>query len=155
MANGDGVADMPEVHIFADGACSGNPGPGGWGTVLKYPAMGLEKQMSGGEPETTNNRMELTAVIEGLRALKKPCRVVVTTDSRYIVDAFQKRWLENWRRNGWRTASKQPVKNEELWRALMDAMAPHVVSWQWIRGHNGHVENEKADRLAVQARQSL
>ncbi len=143
---------MDEVHIYADGACSGNPGPGGWGTVLKCPSLGLEKRMSGAEADTTNNRMELTAVIMGLCALRKPCRVVVTTDSRYVVDAFEKRWLENWVRNGWRTASKQPVKNEDLWRSLMAAAQPHRVRWQWIRGHAGHPENEQADRLAVEAR---
>jgi ribonuclease HI len=146
---------MDEVFIFADGACSGNPGPGGWGTILKCPALSIEKRMSGAEPGTTNNRMELTAVIAGLSALKKPCRVVVTTDSRYVVDAFEKRWLANWERNGWRTASKQPVKNEDLWRKLKSAMEGHAVSWKWIRGHNGHPENEEADRLAVEARLAL
>lgn len=145
----------PEVAIFADGACSGNPGPGGWGTVLKCPALGLEKRMSGAEKDTTNNRMELTAVIEGLKALKVPCDVVVTTDSRYIVDAFEKRWLSGWQKNGWRTASKQPVKNIELWKALLAAASGHSVRWQWIRGHNGHPENELADSLAVEARLRL
>ncbi len=146
---------MDEVYIYADGACSGNPGPGGWGAILKCPALNLEKRMSGAEPNTTNNRMELTAVIQGLSVLKKPCKVVVTTDSRYVVDAFEKRWLANWMKNGWRTASKQPVKNEDLWRRLMDAMSPHSVAWRWIRGHNGHPENEEADRLAVEARTAL
>lgn len=145
----------PVVHIFADGACSGNPGPGGWGAVLKCPELNLEKRLSGAEKNTTNNRMELTAVIQGLRSLKVPCDVVVTTDSRYVVDAFQKNWLANWQRNGWRTASKQAVKNEELWRNLLAAAAPHTVSWQWIRGHNGHPENELADGLAVAARLEL
>lgn len=145
----------PEIQIYADGACSGNPGPGGWGTVLKCPELGIEKHLSGCEANSTNNRMELTAVIQGLLALKKPCRVVVTTDSRYVVDAFQKRWLDNWQRNGWRTASKQPVKNEELWRSLLAAVRPHSVRWQWIRGHAGHPENELADSLAVSARLSL
>lgn len=146
---------MDEVFLYADGACSGNPGPGGWGAILLCPALSLEKRLSGAEAETTNNRMELTAVIAGLGALKKPCRVVVTTDSRYVVDAFAKGWLANWERNGWRTASKQPVKNEDLWRRLRGAMAPHAVSWQWIRGHNGHPENEAADALAVEARTAL
>lgn len=145
----------PEVHIYADGACSGNPGPGGWGAVLKCPELDKEKNMSGAERATTNNRMELTAVIEGLSALRKPCRVVVTTDSRYVVDAFRQGWLANWMKNGWRTASKQPVKNEDLWRKLMEAMRPHQVRWEWIRGHAGHPGNELADRLAVEARMSL
>lgn len=143
------------VQLFADGACSGNPGPGGWGAVLKCPELNIEKHLAGAEKNTTNNRMELTGVIRGLLALKTPCDVVVTTDSRYIVDAFEKRWLANWQRNGWRTASKQPVKNEELWRELLAAMQPHKVSWQWIRGHNGHPENELADSLAVAARLEL
>ena len=147
--------EVQEVHIFADGACSGNPGPGGWGAVLKCPGLDLEKRFSGAEAETTNNRMELTAVIRGLLALRRPCRVVVTTDSRYVVDAFGKGWLRNWQKNGWRTAAKQPVKNEDLWRELMAAAAPHQVSWQWIRGHAGHAENELADRLAVEARLAL
>lgn len=147
--------DGPEVYIFADGACSGNPGPGGWGAVLKCPALKVEKHLSGAEAKTTNNRMELTAVIQGLRALNKPCPVVVTTDSRYVVDAFQKGWLANWQRNGWRTASKQPVKNEDLWRELMTVAWPHQVRWEWIRGHAGHPENEMADRLAVEARLAL
>ncbi len=144
-----------EVLLFADGACSGNPGPGGWGAILKCPALGLEKRLSGAEAETTNNRMELTAVIGGLSALKKSCRVVVVTDSRYVVDAFEKKWIANWLKNGWRTASKQPVKNEDLWRRLLEASAPHVVAWRWIRGHAGHPENEEADALAVAARTAL
>ncbi len=145
----------PEVHLYADGACSGNPGPGGWGTILKCPALNLEKQLSGAEGDTTNNRMELTAVIEGLKALRTPCRVTVTTDSRYVVDAFEKRWLVNWQKNGWRTASKQPVKNVDLWQALLEAARPHRVGWRWIRGHAGHPENERADSLAVAARLAL
>lgn len=146
---------IPHVQIFADGACSGNPGPGGWGAVLRCPAMNIEKRMSGAEKDTTNNRMELTAVIQALKALKMPCRVDIATDSRYIVDAFQKKWLTGWQRNGWRTASKQPVKNIELWKELLAASAPHTVSWNWIRGHNGHPENELADSLAVAARLTL
>lgn len=147
--------NVPEVEIFADGACSGNPGPGGWGTVLRCPSMEMQKQLSGAEKATTNNRMELTAVIEGLRALRIPCKVVVTTDSRYVVDAFAKGWLKNWQRNGWRTASKQAVKNEDLWRELLLVQKPHQVRWQWIKGHAGHPENELADRLAVEARLAL
>lgn len=122
---------------------------------MKCAALGIEKRLSGAEPNTTNNRMELTAVIQGLRALKMPCDVVVTTDSRYIVDAFQKKWLVSWQRNGWKTASKQPVKNIELWKDLLEAAASHRVAWQWIRGHNGHPENELADQLAVAARLAL
>ncbi len=144
-----------EVFLYADGACSGNPGPGGWGAVLKCPARNLEKRLSGAEAGTTNNRMELTAVIRGLSVLKKPCRVTVVTDSRYVVDAFEKGWIANWLKNGWRTASKQPVKNEDLWRSLMAAAAEHSVRWRWIRGHAGHPENEEADSLAVAARTAL
>lgn len=155
MTKMDQGSQDPEVHIFADGACSGNPGPGGWGAVLKCPELNMEKRLSGGEAATTNNRMELTAVIQGLSVLRRPCRVVVTTDSRYVVDAFQKGWLVNWQRNGWRTASKQPVKNEDLWRRLMEAMRPHKVRWEWIRGHADHPENELADGLAVAARMAL
>lgn len=148
--------DQPtEVHIFADGACSGNPGPGGWGAILRCPGTDMEKELSGAEESTTNNRMELTAVIEALGALKRPCKVTVTTDSRYVVDAFRARWINNWQKNGWKTAGKQPVKNEDLWRRLLDAVKPHQVTWQWIRGHAGHEENERADRLAVAARQAL
>ncbi|MCC8190403.1 MAG: ribonuclease HI [Planctomycetes bacterium] len=143
------------IHIYADGACSGNPGPGGWGAILICPGLGREKELSGAERSTTNNRMEMTAAIEALCALKRPCRVTITTDSRYLVDAFEKGWLEKWRGNGWRTAGKQPVKNEDLWRRLLEAMRPHRVEWKWIRGHAGHPENERADRLAVAARQEL
>lgn len=156
-SQGDDVnaGGRPLVQLFSDGACSGNPGPGGWGSVLKCPSMNIEKRMSGAERNTTNNRMELTGVIQGLKALKMPCDVVITTDSRYIVDAFQKNWLSGWQKNGWRTASKQPVKNIELWKELLAAIAPHRVSWNWIRGHNGHPENELADSLAVAARLTL
>ena len=145
----------PEVFIYADGACSGNPGPGGWGAILKCPSQKIEKRLSGAEPNTTNNRMELTGVIQALLALKTPCRVTVVTDSRYVIDAFKAGWLNNWLRNGWKTASKQPVKNSDLWRELMQAMEQHQVEWEWIRGHAGHVENELADSLAVEARQRL
>ncbi len=145
----------PTVFLYADGACSGNPGPGGWGAILKCPAQNLEKHLSGGEAATTNNRMELTAVIEGLSALKTPCQVTITTDSKYVVDAFKAGWLKNWLRNGWKTANKQPVKNSDLWQRLLQVMEPHTVVWEWIRGHAGHVENEMADRLAVEARKNL
>jgi ribonuclease HI len=142
-----------EVHLYTDGACSGNPGPGGWGAVLLAgapPAM-KEKTLSGGSPATTNNRMELTAVIEALRALKRPCDVVVHTDSQYIANAFRQRWLEKWQANGWRTAGKKPVKNKDLWMDLLEAAGPHAVRWEWLRGHAGHPRNEQADRLAVEA----
>ena len=135
----------PRVDIFTDGACSGNPGPGGWAAILR--AGKHEKELSGGEAATTNNRMELMAVIRALEALKQPSGVVVHTDSRYVMDGATK-WMKNWKKNGWKTADKKPVKNEELWRALEDAAARHVVSWRWIEGHAGHAENERADALA-------
>ena len=133
------------IELFTDGACSGNPGPGGWGAILRVGDH--EKDMSGGEPATTNNRMELMAVIEGLNALKKPSAVTVFTDSRYVMDGAMT-WLANWKKRGWKTADKKPVKNEDLWRALDDAMARHTLKWEWVRGHTGHVENERADALA-------
>jgi ribonuclease HI len=133
------------VEIFTDGACSGNPGPGGWGAILRLGAH--EKELSGGDPATTNNRMELMAAIEGLNALKKPSAVTVHTDSRYVMDGAMT-WLKNWKTRGWKTADKKPVKNEDLWRALDDAMARHQITWKWVRGHAGHVENERADALA-------
>ncbi|MGC9953438.1 MAG: ribonuclease HI [Rhizomicrobium sp.] len=135
----------PRVNIFTDGACSGNPGPGGWAAILRSGKH--EKELSGGDPATTNNRMELTAVIRALEALKQPSAAVVHTDSRYVMDGATK-WLERWKANGWRTADKKPVKNEELWRALEDASARHAVSWRWVAGHAGHAENERADVLA-------
>ena len=133
------------IALFTDGACSGNPGPGGWGAILR--TDGHEKELSGGEAATTNNRMELMAVIEGLNALKKPSAVTVFTDSRYVMDGAMT-WLANWKKRGWKTADKKPVKNEDLWRALDDAMARHTLKWEWVRGHTGHVENERADALA-------
>jgi len=133
------------IELFTDGACSGNPGPGGWGAILRVGDH--EKELSGGEPATTNNRMELMAVIEGLNALKKPSAVTVFTDSRYVMDGAMS-WLANWKKRGWKTADKKPVKNEDLWRALDDAMARHTLKWEWVRGHTGHVENERADALA-------
>ncbi len=136
---------MPEVEIFTDGACSGNPGPGGWGAILRAGAH--EREISGGERETTNNRMELTAAIKALETLKKPSNVVLHTDSRYLLDGVTK-WLKRWKANGWKTADKKPVKNEDLWRTLESAAATHEVHWRWVRGHNDHVENERADRLA-------
>jgi ribonuclease HI len=133
------------IEIFTDGACSGNPGPGGWGAILR--TDGHEKELSGGERATTNNRMELMAAIKAFEALKTPSEVTIHTDSRYVMDGVTK-WIFNWKKNGWRTADKKPVKNEDLWRALDAAVAPHKVKWNWVRGHNGHVENERVDALA-------
>ena len=137
--------DLPEVEIFTDGACKGNPGPGGWGAILR--SNGKERELSGGEAPTTNNRMELMAAIEALNALKKPCRVQLYTDSNYVRDGITK-WIHGWRRNGWKTADKKPVKNAELWQALLEASAPHRIDWHWVKGHAGHPENERADALA-------
>ena len=142
----------PQVEIFTDGACSGNPGPGGWGAILRY--RGVEKELSGGDPATTNNRMELLAVIEGLNALKKPCPVAVYTDSQYVQKGISE-WLENWKRRGWKTADKKPVKNEDLWRRLDDAARRHNVAWHWVKGHAGHPENERADALARHGLQTI
>ena len=136
------------VEIFTDGACSGNPGPGGWGAVLRY--KGVEKELSGGAPETTNNRMELMAAIAALEALKRPSRVALTTDSTYVRDGITK-WIHAWKKRGWKTADKKPVKNLDLWQRLEAAAERHEVAWHWIRGHDGHPENEWADRLARDA----
>ncbi|ERS13939.1 RNaseH ribonuclease [Alcanivorax sp. PN-3] len=133
------------MEIFTDGACRGNPGPGGWGALLRHGEH--EKELFGGEPLTTNNRMELMAAIVALETLKSPCRVVLTTDSQYVRQGITE-WMANWKRRGWRTASRQPVKNADLWQRLDQAAAPHEVEWRWVRGHSGHVENERADRLA-------
>ena len=137
--------DLPTVEIFTDGACKGNPGPGGWGAILR--SRGKERELSGGESPTTNNRMELMAAIEALKALKKPCRVQLWTDSNYVRDGITK-WIHGWRRNGWKTADKKPVKNAELWQALLEACEPHRIEWHWVKGHAGHPENERADALA-------
>jgi ribonuclease HI len=133
------------IDIFTDGACSGNPGPGGWAAILRSGAH--EREISGGESATTNNRMELTAVIRALEALKRPSAVTIHTDSRYVMDGAQK-WLAKWKANGWKTAGKKPVKNAELWRALEAAIARHAIQWRWIAGHSGHAENERVDTLA-------
>ncbi len=142
------MTELSHVEIATDGACKGNPGPGGWGVVLRM--GGTEKELSGGEKLTTNNRMELTAAIEGLNALKRPCRVTLSTDSRYVMDGLTK-WIHGWRRNGWKTADKKPVKNADLWQALIEASAPHRIDWVWVKGHAGHPDNERADRLASDA----
>jgi ribonuclease HI len=136
------------VEIFTDGACSGNPGPGGWGALLRF--NGVEKELSGGETETTNNRMEMMAVIMALEALKKPSRVKVTTDSQYVKDGLTK-WIHGWEKRGWKTADKKPVKNVDLWQRLQLAIKPHDVAIHWVRGHDGHAENERVDQLAVKA----
>ena len=137
---------MPEVEIYTDGACSGNPGAGGWGAILRYGQV--EKELSGGEVETTNNRMELTAVIEALKALKKPCNIVLYTDSRYVMDGVNE-WMPNWKVNGWRTSNKKtPVKNIDLWQLLESFIEIHKIKWVWVKGHNGHPENERVDKLA-------
>ena len=135
----------PKVDIFTDGACSGNPGPGGWGAILRSGAH--EKEISGGQAATTNNRMELMAAIRALQSLKKPSTVIIHTDSRYLMDGVT-RWMKNWKANGWKTADRKPVKNNDLWLALEDAIAPHQVSWRWVKGHSDHVENSRADELA-------
>jgi len=136
------------VDIFTDGACSGNPGPGGWGVILRYKEV--ERELSGGEKLTTNNRMELMAAIQGLEALKRPCVVRIHTDSQYLRDGITK-WIAGWKRNGWRTADKKPVKNMELWQRLDAAASVHKVRWHWVRGHAGHALNERADQLANEA----
>lgn len=137
-----------ETLIYTDGACRGNPGPGGWGAILRY--NGHEKTLYGAEPMTTNNRMELMAAIRALESLKRPCRVRITTDSRYVQKGITE-WLADWKRRGWRTAAKKPVKNADLWKRLDAAAADHDVRWHWVRGHSGHRENELADNLANQA----
>ena len=140
--------------MFTDGACRGNPGPGGWAVLIRLAskpgAPARERELSGGEPLTTNNRMELMAAIEGLGALKKPCRVKLYTDSIYVRDGIT-RWIHGWQRNGWRTSDRKPVKNAELWQRLLDAVAPHRIEWHWVKGHSGHVENDRVDALACAA----
>ena len=137
-----------EAEIFTDGACRGNPGPGGWAAVLRY--KDHEKELYGAEPLTTNNRMELMAAIRGLESLTRPCRVRLTTDSQYVQKGITE-WLANWKRNGWKTAGKKPVKNADLWQRLDAAIARHEIRWEWVRGHSGHAENERADELANKA----
>lgn len=139
---------MKKIELFTDGACSGNPGPGGWGAILRY--NGHEKELCGGEAETTNNRMELTAVIEGLYALKEPCEIELFTDSKYVCDAVAKRWVYSWKANGWKKADKKPALNVDLWEKLLELLDTHKVNFNWIKGHAGHPENERCDTLAVE-----
>ena len=139
------MSETDEVVIYTDGACKGNPGPGGWGALLVY--KGAEKELWGGDPNTTNNRMELMAAIAGLIALTRPCSVKLVTDSQYVMKGIQE-WLPNWKKRGWKTASKEPVKNADLWQKLDEEVNGHQVSWQWVRGHTGHPGNERADQLA-------
>jgi ribonuclease HI len=139
---------MKHVEIFTDGACKGNPGPGGWGVILRLGHH--EKELSGHNPATTNNRMELTAVIRALEALKEPCRVSLHTDSRYVIDGITG-WVFGWQKNGWKNAAKKPVANADLWQDLLLAVKPHRIEWIWVKGHDGHPENERADRLASDA----
>ena len=139
---------MKQVEIYTDGACKGNPGPGGWGALLRMGAV--EKEMSGAEADTTNNRMEMTAVIRAIAALKEPCSVTLYTDSKYVIDGITK-WIFGWIKKGWVNAKKEPVANEDLWREMMIVMKPHKIDWQWVRGHNGHAENERVDKLASDA----
>ena len=138
---------MKEVELFADGACSGNPGPGGWGTILRY--KGHEKELSGGEAKTTNNRMELIAVIEGLKALKEPCEVTITSDSQYVCNGITKGWAEKWQKNNWIKSDKTKAKNPELWDELLSLLKKHKARVVWVKGHNGHPENERCDKLAT------
>ena len=140
---------MKKVDIFTDGACSGNPGPGGWGAILRYGE--IEKELSGSEKETTNNRMELTAVIEALKALKEPCDITIYSDSTYVCNAFLQGWITNWQLKGWRKADKSPVLNVELWKELISLLENHNYEFVWVKGHDGHPENERCDRLAVAA----
>ena len=143
---------MKQLEIFTDGACKGNPGPGGWGAVIRYGKH--EKEISGGDPDTTNNRMELSATIQALKILIEPCEVKLHTDSRYVIDGITK-WIHGWQRNGWKNGSKQPVSNIDLWHDLIEATARHQVEWIWVKGHNGHPENERADRLASDAAEAI
>jgi ribonuclease HI len=147
------MTERKTVTAHTDGSCSPNPGPGGWAAILEF--NGNTLKVSGGELESTNNRMELMAAISALEALKEPCDVILVTDSKYVVDAFNERWLDGWQKNGWKTASKQPVKNRELWEKLFALSKTHNVNWSWIKGHVGHPLNECADQLANQARDAV
>lgn len=145
----------PDVVIYTDGACSPNPGIGGWAAILVTPGKDHTREISGAESETTNNRMELTAALEALRALKRPCKVSLYTDSEYLRNAFAQKWLDKWQKNGWKTAAKKPVLNSDLWRALLEQAAVHNVDWHWVRGHHEDALNERCDQLAVEARLAL
>ena len=144
-----GSAEKNEVIIYTDGACSGNPGPGGWGALLRY--QDKEKELSGGEAHTTNNRMEMMAVIQAIKAIKKPCRLKIHSDSALIINAMTKGWIESWQSKGWKKADKKPVENQDLWMALLDAIQSHDVEWIKVKGHAGIPDNERVDQLAVQA----
>ena len=143
---------MDEVEIYTDGACSGNPGPGGWGAILR--SKDTEKELSGGDKDTTNNRMEMMAVIVALEALTRPCKVTITTDSQYVLKGMTE-WLAGWKKKNWMTASRKPVKNVDLWQRMDEAAQIHSLSWEWVRGHQGHPENERADQLAVTAHEKI
>ena len=140
---------MKQVTIYTDGACKGNPGPGGWGAILRY--KGIEKEISGGEADTTNNRMELTALIKALELLKEPCEIIVTSDSKYVIDGISKGWAAGWKKRGWIKSDKKPALNPDLWDRLLTLTAPHSITYNWIKGHAGHEENERCDTLAVLA----
>jgi len=142
------------VHLFTDGACSGNPGPGGWGCILRHLPTGKEKEMSGSEPQTTNNRMELMAVIQGLRLLNRPCGVLVVSDSQYVLNGLEK-WMNGWKRNGWKLRDGKPVKNQDLWMELDELKKRHSLTFQYVHGHAGHEENERCDQMAVEAYRNL
>ena len=142
------MPNLPHVSIYTDGACIGNPGPGGWGALLRFDRQ--EKELSGPDPDTTNNRMELTAAVEALNALTRPCRVDFYTDSKYLKSGITE-WIVGWKARGWKTSNKKAVKNQDLWRALDKAIKPHQIEWHWVRGHAGHRENERVDRLATRA----
>lgn len=144
---------MKQVDIFTDGACSGNPGPGGWGAILRY--KGTDKKISGGEAQTTNNRMELTAVIEALKLLKEPCEVTLWTDSKYVADGLGKGWAAGWKKNGWKKADKKPALNPDLWDELLSLNDKHTITIRWIKGHASHPENEKCDKMAVSESQKF
>jgi ribonuclease HI len=144
----------PHVHLFTDGACSGNPGPGGWAYILRHPGSGAAREGNGGEPDTTNNRMELRAVIEGLNALNKPTTVDLFSDSKYVLSGLEE-WIEDWKKRGWRTAAKKPVKNIDLWQILDELKGRHDIRFHWVRGHDDHPENERCDELAVAAREAI
>ncbi len=142
---------METIQLFTDGSCIGNPGPGGWAAIIKVGCT--ETLLQGGAPQTTNNRMEMTAIIEGMRNIPSPSKINIVSDSKYVIDAFRQNWISNWQRSGWRTAAKQPVKNQDLWELLIDLLAPHTITWEWVKGHNGHRENEIVDATAqAQAR---